>query len=411
MSQTLIVESPEAVAFEKSRARVRYNQAMKQVRRAHLYAGLFMTPWVFLYGGTALLFNHPGLFSDQEIRSIQEADLAGTPLADFPGPQELAVRVVEALNRQSSEADDAEDAGAGVETGGDAYRLVREEEAAYNREFQTTVSGGGRDHLVRLDLSTRSGTIRSGASRESVERNSSSPFTGLGRIRLEPAPLDSVSRALPVVLTRLGLPADPAPRGRDRDRSAEPKKGRDQGRLQGAGEPGRGERRSLGEGRQEVGARGGSDSALPESGAGMRTAGAAGGPGAGATGRFAGPELAFYVEGRGKVWRASYNLQTGAITGRPAEATAPSTSTLTTRRFLTRLHTAHGYPAGFEARWVWAVAVDLMFVSMVGWGLTGLLMWWQMKNLRRIGSIVLTASALVSTAVAIGMHSAMVGGP
>jgi hypothetical protein len=41
---------------------------------------------------------------------------------------------------------------------------------------------------------------------------------------------------------------------------------------------------------------------------------------------------------------------------------------------------------------------------MVGWGMTGLLMWWQMKNVRWVGIIVLIASAATATAMAIGMH-------
>lgn len=33
------------------------------IRRVHLYSGLFLVPWVFLYGVTAFLFNHPDFFS------------------------------------------------------------------------------------------------------------------------------------------------------------------------------------------------------------------------------------------------------------------------------------------------------------------------------------------------------------
>ena len=47
------------------RARARFNQAMRIVRRAHLYTGLFMTPWVFLYGISGMLLNHPDQFPDQ----------------------------------------------------------------------------------------------------------------------------------------------------------------------------------------------------------------------------------------------------------------------------------------------------------------------------------------------------------
>ena len=35
---------------------------MKPIRRLHMYFGLVLTPFVLLYGVTALLFNHPGLF-------------------------------------------------------------------------------------------------------------------------------------------------------------------------------------------------------------------------------------------------------------------------------------------------------------------------------------------------------------
>jgi hypothetical protein len=49
-----------------------------------------------------------------------------------------------------------------------------------------------------------------------------------------------------------------------------------------------------------------------------------------------------------------------------------------------------------------------MFLCMVGWGVTGLLMWWQMKNVRKIGAVVIALSVVVSLASAIGMHSSMI---
>ena len=112
------------------------------------------------------------------------------------------------------------------------------------------------------------------------------------------------------------------------------------------------------------------------------------------------PDLSFLMEGQGKTWRVFYNTQLGRLSGRPEQAPGP----LSTRRFLILLHVAHGFPAKLDYRWIWAVTVDLMFVSMVGWGLTGILMWWQMKNVRRVGIAVLCASAAAATALAIGMH-------
>ena len=78
------------------------------------------------------------------------------------------------------------------------------------------------------------------------------------------------------------------------------------------------------------------------------------------------------------------------------------------RRFLLRLHLAHGYLSKFDARWAWAVVVDQLFASMVGWGFTGLLMWWQMKNVRRVSALVLAASLVASAAMTIGMHQVLI---
>ena len=48
-----------------------------------------------------------------------------------------------------------------------------------------------------------------------------------------------------------------------------------------------------------------------------------------------------------------------------------------------------------------------MFVAMVFWGASGLLMWWQITKLRAWGTVVLTVSILVAAAMAIGMHESL----
>lgn len=117
------------------------------------------------------------------------------------------------------------------------------------------------------------------------------------------------------------------------------------------------------------------------------------------------PDLVFPVVADGRTWTASYNPMTGALSGKPAEAEVKPD--LSPRRFLLRLHTAHGYPGETNARWYWAVVVDAMAVVMVFWGLTGLLMWWQIKAARRAGAVVLTLSAVAATALGFAMHAAM----
>ena len=63
-------------------------------------------------------------------------------------------------------------------------------------------------------------------------------------------------------------------------------------------------------------------------------------------------------------------------------------------------------------RWVWAVVVDAMFVSMVFWGVSGLFMWWQIKRTRVVGAALLTLAVLFSVYLAVEMHAefALAGG-
>ncbi len=119
-----------------------------------------------------------------------------------------------------------------------------------------------------------------------------------------------------------------------------------------------------------------------------------------------GTDLVFLVETDGQIWRATYSVQTGAVSGRPHE----NPSDLTTRRFLTQLHMTHGYPTQGTARWIWALAVDAMFASMVFWGISGLFMWWQLKAVRVGGAIILISSLIFAAIIAVAMHQSL-GGP
>jgi hypothetical protein len=291
------------------RYRVRYNAALKLLRRCHLFAGLFMTPWVFLYGVTGFLFNHPEAFSDRAVRTTDRLEIRGTALEGFPTGPALADRIVEALNRP-----------AGTST----FRLVDRESATYSRTLFVTATGRGREHSVRFDPDTGAAFIRSTALADA----SGPPWTGGTTVRLEDAPRDRLSAGIPALLARLGIVAD-------------------------------------------------------------------------ATALRNPPDLLCTVEQGGRSWRIAYNLQTGAISARPAEDPADR---LSTRRFLTGMHLAFTYPSRLDVRWFWAVAVDAMFVAMVFWGISGLLMWWQMKKLRGWGLATLIVSVAIATALGVGMH-------
>ena len=117
------------------------------------------------------------------------------------------------------------------------------------------------------------------------------------------------------------------------------------------------------------------------------------------------PDLVFPIEADGQTWTATFNATTGSVSGGlPEPPTGPNW-----RQFLLRLHTAHGYPGETNARWGWAVIVDVMAAVMVFWGLSGLVMWWQIKATRIAGAVTLVLSAIAAATLGVLMYAAMAG--
>jgi hypothetical protein len=319
---------------------------MHWIRRGHLYLGLLLFPWALLYGVTAFLFNHPTVFTDQQSTSFGPSAVAGTLLESAPSPAEQAAKVVEELNARKK-----------PET---PYRLVGPENARDTREFAfATVRTKDQQFSVLVDVVYGGGTIRGTPPRTAQP--------------IEKAPFATESAS---------------------------------GRPGRGGQPG-GPARGPG-GNRNIGSANSLklDDPLHERvKAAVPTILERTGFPTGDVTVTSVPELAFQVEADGKVWNSTYNAQTGAVSGRPASA--GSESELSVRRFLLRLHTAHGYPSSVGARWFWAVVVDAMAAVMVFWGLSGLLMWWQIKATRRLGFLLLLLSAAGATALAFGMHAAL----
>jgi len=67
------------------------------------------------------------------------------------------------------------------------------------------------------------------------------------------------------------------------------------------------------------------------------------------------------------------------------------------RSYLLRLHTTQGYSGIYEARWFWAMIVDAMSFVMIFWAVSGLLMWWQIKRLRKAGWVVIDMATQIGT--------------
>jgi len=95
-----IVDSkPEVSVSTNAPESARYRKAVGLwIRRCHLYLGLFLAPWAFLYGITGYLFNHPTHFSDRGLKEISSATLRESGFdGSLPDPHAAALEVIEKL--------------------------------------------------------------------------------------------------------------------------------------------------------------------------------------------------------------------------------------------------------------------------------------------------------------------------
>ncbi len=368
----------------KTRAWLR--DGMMLIRRAHLYAGLLMLPWVLLYGVTAFLFNHPNVFSDQTIVAFSRDQMRGTPLEGLPTAVEIAKQVVALLNNRAS---------------ADAYRLVQPEAVRFDRGglSANVQAEDGKRYTASFDPAGDGGSLRAvvggaaaGAGAQNQGQAKGGPRRGQGQGQGE---------------------------GEEGAREGGPRRERGQVEPQEKGQRGRrGGGGGEGAGADEAGPRAPfavsegltlDASPLEKVEQGLPAVLGKIGMASSKITEVRSAPLSFQMEGEGRRWLVSYNMQTGSVSGRSTDDPALA-SELSTRRFLTRLHTVHGYPNEFGARWIWALIVDAMAFIMVFWGVSGVIMWWQMKRLRRIGAVALTVSAAAAIWVGVGMHNFMIMG-
>ncbi|HEY1067335.1 MAG TPA: hypothetical protein VGE52_14535, partial [Pirellulales bacterium] len=322
--------SPSGSGPQRSPAQLRQsriNAVMRLLRKIHLYSGIFMFPWVMIYGVSALLFNHPTLFSDNPAPSeFGREVVAGAGLETLPAPDLLAKEVVAAMGKSAAEAGKA-----------GSVVLIDPQSAKFARSQATiTTSGNDQRYTVALDLDGDGGTVRS--RREEAPpaaRPENRPTFPTTNLAIETPAAAKVREAAMTVLSRINIPTSE-------------------------------------------------------------------------TVTVALPDLNFNVQADGKPWIVNYNFERRAATARPADVPA---STLTTRSYLLKLHLVHGYPESFTAKTLGCIAVDAMVASMVFWGVSGLLMWWQLKATRWAGIGFVIVSAITATILMIGMHQEFINTP
>lgn len=318
-------------------------QVMQWMRRGHLYLGLFLFPWAILYGVTGFLFNHPSAFADRPTVRFGQSHLQGTPLVELPTCDEIANTVVRRLNEHHQPEHPFELQGEAKYAGrGFAFATV-------------TVAEGDPISLL-FEVTTGSGTIRSNPPTPKP-KPVPPPFAmggkGPSNARISPNAPQAAQASQDVKLIY------PEPL---------------QSRIT-ASIPTLLERTGFIRSPAEI-----TDIKVTSV-----------------------PDLEIPIVAEGRLWLASYNSLTGVVQGKPADD-LPATE-LSWRRFLLRLHMAHGYPGETNSKWFWAVVVDLMAFTLCFWGLSGLLMWWQIKATRRLGLIILATSATIATALGVGMHA------
>ncbi len=112
------------------------------------------------------------------------------------------------------------------------------------------------------------------------------------------------------------------------------------------------------------------------------------------------PKLTFEMEGAGEHWLVSYDQMRRTVSARPLDRP----TNMSARDYFLDLHTTNGYPSRPGARSVWAVVVDVMAFVTIAWVLTGVLMWFQMRNLRAVGAAALSIGVAGAGAVGYAMY-------
>ncbi|QDU76029.1 hypothetical protein Pan97_30740 [Bremerella volcania] len=304
----------------KNFAEKAWNESLKLIRRIHLYSGIFMLPWVLLYGFTGWFFNHPGYFTGDQVTSFSAADVAGGQLAVLPQADAMASQIVEELNIESFLVD------------GPEIKLTDSRAPEFSGFLKFTVVAEDASHDVEIDPVSGNGTVRTTFFRDEDKSDPdlppANPLQDIRGVQIPENALAKAQDATPQVLSDLGLSSGTANTGR---RSA---------------------------------------------------------------------NLTFSAEVDGTPCIVTCNLGNGSITALREDAKAE----IETKSFLQRLHLARMYTPHWNVRWFWALMVDAMFLSMVFWGISGILMWWQIKRSRLWGGGFLVASVICAVLLMVGMH-------
>lgn len=279
------------------------------IRRIHLYSGLFLVPWVLMYGVTGAMFNHLGLFPRIQIQPVDAATATASGMNEFPEAQSLAAQITEAIQKEAGSA---------------KIQLPENPQAEFTNEISFEVKNNGLQHVVYIDPVTHESWVGT------MPKNDEDPqalLPSIRNIKLTLDPQETAHRAAAKLLEQAGLLNDKDPKP------------------------------------------------------------------------FGWTKLNFLATVDGEPARITYVLNDGHIdinrfTGDDG---------MPLRHFLLRMHTSHGQSPTWNGRSFWSLAVDTMAIAMVFWGISGIIMWWQIKRTRWIGVIIIGLSIVTATVMVMGL--------
>lgn len=284
------------------RPRKLWSRVMMVVRRTHLYAGLFLLPWVFLFGVTGAMFNHQGLFPRAKFTAVPAEALAESDLSSMESADMIAQKVVDAI---SAKAD------------GKTVTLLREGAFEYTGDMLFETWADGSRHVAHISPVTKTAYV------STHPPNENQPKELVGEVKnvsVTPAPMGPAKRAAKSVFEAAGIEA---------------------GSIKPIGWT----------------------------------------------------KLNFLVDVDGQPARVTYVLKDGHVDVTSYNGSAG----MPLRHFFLRLHTTHVMSPYWNGRTFWVIAADIVAVAMVTWGLSGLMMWWQIKRTRMIGAVAILASVVTAT--------------
>lgn len=325
------------------------------IRRSHLYFGLLLAPWALLYGVTAYLFNHPTHFSASRSETLAASkDIDSWPTSNWHAG-ERAQLVLAELNQRFSEDRN------------EPIELLDSPKPSFDSDYiSASFEVDDENYFVSAPIDGSPGRIRI------FPKRNREPEVETASFQIQPKSKNQRGRG-----GQSSRPASDSSESPNAPQNPELAPGEQPLMLE----------ETLAESIKEMLIARVKfqypDIDLDPSSLNLRSV----------------PKLRFHARADGREWISDYDALSGAVSTRDAEvAVKPDW-----RRFLLRLHVAHGYPIDGGVRWIWAVVVDVMAAVMVFWGLSGIVMWWQIKSTRRWGTVAMAISLAMAVTLGVGM--------